>query len=345
MKCFKLFFNILVIFLKTGNVLSEDNLFSVNNIEISYKSTSNNEILANQAIKKGFKELIDRLLLQEDKSKLNNLNFSQIKELVSYYQIKEKEKDLKIKIFNIFFDKDKLHNLFYKINISYSDLNKNDIFLLPIIKEDGKFFIYSQNYFYEKWNQVYPSDLIEFILQIENIETIQIVNSFKDNLVNLDIRDIFKEYSEENLALILIEKNELNDGKVFLKTNIRGKEINKNLIIKKLGLPEEKFNEKIILETKREIVNLLKSQNLIDIRTPSFINTKFKLGKKNNLVELNKRIKKIDLIENIYVQEFNSNYVYIKIKYLGRVNNIVEELKNQKIILKFLGDQWSLEII
>ena len=32
----------------------------------------------------------------------------------------------------------------------------------------------------------------------------------------------------------------------------------------------------------------------------SFINIKFQLNKKNNLVELDKRIKNIDLIENIF---------------------------------------------
>ena len=44
---------------------------------------------------------------------------------------------------------------------------------------------------------------------------------------------------------------------------------------------------------------------------PSFINIKFQLNKKNNLVELDKRIKNIDLIENIFVQELNNEYVLI----------------------------------
>ena len=56
---------------------------------------------------------------------------------------------------------------------------------------------------------------------------------------------------------------------------------------------------KKLFKIKKEIINLIKSQNLIDIRTPSFLNTKFKINKNNNLLELNKRIKKIDLIENI----------------------------------------------
>ena len=42
-------------------------------------------------------------------------------------------------------------------------------------------------------------------------------------------------------------------------------------------------------------------------------------SKKNNLVELNSRIKNIDSIENIFIQEFNKDYVNLKIKYLGKL--------------------------
>ena len=67
MKCFKLIIFILVIFSKTGNVLSETNLFNVNNIEIINQPSISNDKLTNQAIKKGFDELINRILLESDK--------------------------------------------------------------------------------------------------------------------------------------------------------------------------------------------------------------------------------------------------------------------------------------
>ena len=46
---------------------------------------------------------------------------------------------------------------------------------------------------------------------------------------------------------------------------------------------------------------------------------KLNLKKKGNLVELNIRIKNIDLIENIFVQEFNKDYMNLRIKYLGKI--------------------------
>ena len=97
MKSFNYIILILVIFFKTGNVLSKDNVFNVNNIEIIKTSSISNEQLANQAIKKGYKELVEKILLDKDK-KLADLNLSQIKNLVSYYQIVIKKARLKINL-------------------------------------------------------------------------------------------------------------------------------------------------------------------------------------------------------------------------------------------------------
>ena len=63
-------FCIIIVLFQTGNVLSNSNLFSVNNIEIGSKKIKNKENLVNRAFKKGFNELTDRLLLKEDFKKI-----------------------------------------------------------------------------------------------------------------------------------------------------------------------------------------------------------------------------------------------------------------------------------
>ena len=348
MKNLNLIIFILVIFFKTGNVLSENKLFNVNNIEIINKSSKNIEVLSNKAIKEGYTRLIKRVLLDEDIEQMLDLQFSEIKKLVSYYQIKNDEKGetSEKKTFNISFDKDKLHNLFYQKGIAYSDITKNEIYLLPILRENDQLNIYSKNFFYDNWNLNNDFELVEFILPIENIEILQKINLFKDDISILNVEDIFPEYPNENIAIILIEKNKLKESKIFFKSRIMGKKTNKSLIIKnKENYNEEKFSLEIINNIKKQLVNLVKSQNLIDISAPSFINTKFILNRNNNLVELNQRLEKVDLIENIYVQKFNNQHVFIKIKYLGKINKIIKELNKQRIDLKLIGDQWSLKLI
>ena len=94
------------------------------------------------------------------------------------------------------------------------------------------------------------------------------------------------------------------------------------------------------------IADLIKSRNLIDVKTPSFLNVAVKLdNKKSNLAEFDNRIKKINLIDNYYVQQLNKDYVLIKIKYLGKINKIIKKLKKQDIDLKMIKGQWQLNII
>ena len=348
MKFLKIILIIVAVFYKTQNVLSKENIFNVNNIELLKKSNISNEDLANQAIKKGFEELKEKILLKQDIKRLSQLKFSQIKNLVSYYQVilKDEENVFNDKVsYNIFFDKKKIHKLFNEFGILYSEIIDKEIYLLPIIERNNQFYIYNQNFFYDKWNEIYPNNVIEFILPLENIEVIQKVNQANDNFLELNLRNIFKEYAKKNLALVLIQISKTNDQRIYLKTNILGKEINKNIKIKKLDSNDIDFNKKIIEEVSEEITNIVKSQNLIDIRTPSFLNVRLNVSKNSNLVELNSRIKNIESVENVYVQDFNMNYMNLRIKYLGKLEKLISLLKIENINLQQINDQWIIKTL
>ena len=85
--------------------------------------------------------------------------------------------------------------------------------------------MFNNNFFYENWNKVYSAKLIEFVLLLENIEVIQEININKNSLLDLNIRNLFKEYTKKNLALILIEEIQKSNYKVYLRTNILGKKL------------------------------------------------------------------------------------------------------------------------
>ena len=348
MKLFKQIFFILVIFLKTETLFSENKLFNVNNIEIKKKDKITNKVLADKAIREGFNQLKTKILLKKDIDKLQDLKFSSIKQLVEYYQItnisKEKKKR-EILNFSVTFDKDKMHNLFFKKGISYSKILDKELYILPLLIKDSNIFIFNNNYFYENWNEFYKNDLIEFILPIENIEIIQKINDYKNNLININLIDLFEEYSDKNLALILIENNKGNNIKVYIKSIIQRKNISKNINLKNNEIANDNFEKKIILEIKKELINLVKSKNLIDIRTPLFLNAKLNLNKKSNLVKLNAKIKKIDSIENIYVQEFNKDYMNLRIKYFGKLEKIIIQLKKENIDLQMNNDEWTIKTL
>ena len=346
MKSFKLIILILVVFLNTGNVLSENNLFSVNNILIEKNDNLSSKQLANKAIKDAYFQLIKRILLKKDISIVSNLSEAKIRALVTYYNIsKNKEEETNLINFNITFDKDKMHDLFFKNGISYSDIGDKEFYILPVLLTENEIFIFSNNYFYENWNNVGNDTLLEFILPLENIEIIQNINQSKNNLLDLELNLLFGEYSDKNLAVVLIQNNKPNEKKIYLKTRIQNKVIAKNLNLARNNLSMNKFNEKIIIDAKDELINLVKSQNLIDVRTPSFLNVKLNLNKQSNLVLLKSRIKNIDLVENILVQNFSKNYVNVKIKYFGSLEKILNQLKNEDINLEFNNDQWVIKTL
>ena len=348
MKILLFIYCILIILFKTGNVLSDNNIFNVNNVEIIKENSKNKEEMINKAFKKAFDKLINRLLLDEDYKKISNTNLDQIKKLISYYQItkqNENNANKNNKKINIFFDKNRIHSFFYSRNIFYSDIINTEVILFPLLKKEEQYFIYTQNYFYENWTKDRLNNLIEYILPVENIENIQKINLNKDNIYKLEISDFFKEHKTKNVVFANIEVNK-NKADIFLKTRIEGKKINKNLSFeKKVDVSEETFYKEIILEVDKEIKDLIKSQNLIDVRTPSFLNAKIKLNNKNNLIKFKERLKKIDLINNFYVQQLSKDYVLVKIKYLGKINKIINKLKDEKINLIMIAGEWQLNII
>ena len=65
------------------------------------------------------------------------------------------------------------------------------------------------------WNEISDNQLVEFILPLENIEIIENVNLNKNNLLNLELSKLLLEYSDRNLALVLIEDSDSKQEKIF----------------------------------------------------------------------------------------------------------------------------------
>ena len=152
----------------------------------------------------------------------SDLDFLKIKELVTYYNISKNIEDNTDRVkFSVTFDKDKIHNLFYKRGISYSDITDKEFYILPIRINKDKIFIFSNNYFYENWNEVNENELIEFILPLENIEIIQIINRSKNSLLDLELNNLLEEYSNKNIAFVLIDNSDSDKEKIVKSTNTK----------------------------------------------------------------------------------------------------------------------------
>jgi len=346
---FNFFITIIIVFLiKTGNVLSNEGIFNVNNIEIDTQKFKNNKNYIDDAFRKGFKKLADRILLEKDYNKVKQANITQIKELISHYQISKKIDDNNKEVIqiNIFFDKKKLNFFFYTQRISYSDFTKSSIVIFPILIKNDDFFIYDNNFFYKNLkNSSYQNqELIEYILPIENLENFQIVKNSLNNLESLNVTNLLSDYKNANYSILIVD--ELKDRvNILLKCSINKKNITKTFVLKKDNLPEEELYRNIIFKTKKEILEIIKSQNIIDLQTPSFLNVSLEIGNNNDLLNLQSALEKIDLIENFSVIELNKNEVKMKIKYYGKIKSITEKFRKFGIKVLIKENQWKLKLI
>ena len=88
-------------------------------------------------------------MLNEDLSKVSDIDYSSIKQLILYYNIvKNLNNQNNLVNFSVTFDKDKIHNLFYTKGISYSDISDKELFILPIFVKNNEILIFNKNFFY-----------------------------------------------------------------------------------------------------------------------------------------------------------------------------------------------------
>tara|TARA_X000001036_G_scaffold417055_1_gene434701 strand:- start:9151 stop:10203 length:1053 start_codon:yes stop_codon:yes gene_type:complete len=349
MNIYKLSILIIVILIKTGNVLSNESIFTVNNIEINKNSFKNNDELIELAFKAGFQKLNNKILLEKDIVKLKDISLKNIKNLVSHYQIvkKKNENNKDLILVNVFFKRNNMYDFYSKKNVRYSDVRGKNIKILPILLVKKETLIYENNFFYKNWiNETSKSnkknEIIEYILPLENIEVIEQIKKNQDNLESIQLNKIFDENVEKDNLLIIINYN-AKLSKIFLTGSISTKKITKNLSFSKNSEEEITYPELMVF-LKKQIKEIVKSQNVIDINTPTFLNIKLELKNKNDLFIFQEILNRIDLIDNFNVSEFNNKSAYIKIKYYGKTNIIKEKLSNQGMQLSLDNNELSARL-
>jgi len=344
-----LFIFITVFLFKTETVFSGNKTFNVDNIIINNSNNLNKQELLDKAFKKGFQNLSRKILQNIDVQKIVNTELVEIKKLILSYQIKKNKKnktnsDVTI---NLSFNREKINNFFYNRNIQYADIQKTDLVLFPVLVENNNFYLFTENYFFNQWNKKKNKNFDEFInyfLPIENLEDIRSINQNKENLESMDAKAILAQYNLSDYIFLIIKPTK-KETDVFLKGVISGNKIIKNLKISKVNKDKNINYENTIKEIKTQISELWKSQNLIDVRTPSFLNITLDLKKNNDLLKLQNILDNIDLIVNYQVLELNKEYAKIKIKYLGKINKIKSKLDQNKIKVIILDNQWKLKLI
>jgi len=347
-------FYILLFITKSENVFSNNSIYDVNNIEVEGKINNNftNKKLIESAFKKAFIIFVDKILLREDALSLHQTKPETIKDLVLTYQIIKNKKSYNNKnlsVFNVKFEPKKINNFLAKREISYADISNISVTLLPILIKDADILLYEENFFYKNWiNLEGPKinlnkALISYNLALENIEDLEYINSIKKNINLIDIKKINSFNKDINYVLLMIYSTD-NKFKAFIKTSIKNKDIDRNIDLNFYPDDRNKSYQEAIITVKKEINQIWKEQNLIDVKTPAFLDFFLEIKKIDDYLKLKLILDKIDVIENYSVLEMTKEYVKIRIKYKGKLSKIKDKLTKYKFDIKITDNVWKLRI-
>ena len=347
-------FCILLFISRTENVFSNNLIYDVNNVKVAGKTinSSSKRKLNESAFEKAFIIFVDKTLLREDAISLYKTNIDVIKDLVLTYQIIKNENNKNneiLSIFNIKFDPKKINKFLAQRGISYADISSISLTLLPILIQEKNIYLYEENFFYKNWINLKDitentnDKLISYNLALENIEDLEYINKIKDNINLVDIKKLNSFNEDTNYALLIIYSTE-NKFKVFIKTLIKKKKIDRNIDLNFYPDDKDKSYQEAIITLKKEINQIWKEQNLIDVNTPSFLD--FFLETKNiaDYLKLKSIIDTIDVIENYSVLEMTNEYSKIRLKYRGKVNKIKNKLVEKKIDIQIIDNIWKLKV-
>ena len=153
---------------------------------------------------------MSKILISRDLDKIDDLNLNQIKNLIDSFQIFDErhiKEDYSAK-FKIFYNDKSVKNLLRNKNISFSEPKNTTIVFFPILFIDDDIKIFTENFLYENFKKInLKNDLINFVLPLEDIEDIDLVNTIKNEMENLDAENIVNKYDIENYAIVIMQYN------------------------------------------------------------------------------------------------------------------------------------------
>ena len=347
-KKYILIFLTVTIFLFTSFTKSfcEENIFTINNVKVKGTIDLNfsRDKYFNRAFLNSFKILMNKILLTRDLKKVSDVKLTQIKNLISNFQILEESyrKDMYTADIKIFYNEAKIKNFLRKKNISFSQIENISAVFYPVLYINDEIQNFNENFFYNNWTKVeIKNELINFVLPLEDLEDISKIEKMKNNIEDLKVDSLVNKYDEENyvFALMNYEAEKLN---IYLKTNFNKNKTSLNISHDVKNIDDELILNSILKELKLEITDLWKEQNLINLLMPLTISLNFQHSKLEDLDKLRSTLYKINIIENYTLEKFNINNSLFKIHYYGNPKKLRSELSKFGYMLMNNQGVWHL---
>jgi hypothetical protein len=330
----------------TSKSLSEENVFIVDNVEVSGDLNLNysREKYINKAFVKSFNILMSKILLSKDLNKIKQVDFKKIKSLINSFQISKEtfhNNEYKGK-FRIFYNDKKVKNLLLEKNVSFSQPKEISAIFFPVLLINSEIKDFKDNYFYKYWTTIeIKNELINFILPLEDLDDIFTIKEMTNNFEKLNVNKLVNKYNLNNYVFALMEYNnkKLN---IHIKTNFNDNKISKNIFYKIADIEDEEKLNYILKDLKMKVTDIWKEENVVNLLMPLSINIKFNQKTLLDLDNLKSAFYKIEVIDNYVIEEFDINNSLFKIYYYGSPKRLQTELYKYGYLLKNDKGYWEL---
>ena len=180
------------LFISFTKSFSEENVFTINNVEVKGAIDINfsRDKYLNEAFINSFKILMNKILLTRDLKKVSDVKLTQIKNLISSFQILEESyrKNMYTADIKIFYNEAKIKNFLRKKNISFSQTENISAVFFPVLYVNDEIRNFDENFFYKQWNKVeIKNELINFILPLEDLDDISKIKKMKNRIEELNV--------------------------------------------------------------------------------------------------------------------------------------------------------------
>ena len=334
------------LFTITSKTFSEENIFVINDVKVEGQIDLNfsRDKYINKAFLISFENLTQKILLERDISKIKNIKIKEIKSLINSFQIVEEKltKEEYKGSFKILYSDYKVKKFLAKKNISFSQPERLSVIFYPILFIDGEFKNFDENLFYKIWPEIKTeNEIINFILPLEDLDDVSEIIKNKDKIEDVNISKLVSKYDIKNYVFALFDhqKEKLN---VYLKISFNNNLISKNILYNIKNINDLKELNLISADLKLKITDIWKEENLINLLMPLSINLKFQHKNIKNLDLLRNKLKKISIIDNYVLEEFNTYNSIFKIYYFGNPKKLKSELFKFGYKLVNVKGYWEL---
>lgn len=299
--------------------------------------------LIGKAIKSSFQELSVRLLIDNEKWKIRNIESTEIKFLIDKINILEEKKvnaDYQVR-FSILFNKEKIREFYNSRNIIFTDFVSQPIMVFPVIKNKNNYYIWDDNFIKENWNSgIYKNYLTDFLFAEGDLFDRKnfILTNFDINKTNE--KNILKKYDINNSLIIFLDMDSKINN-INYKLNLSNTYYLKNFT-KEFNFSDTRSVISTIDQIKSSVESTWKNKNILMSASGQSIVFRYKVKNLKNLNSMKALVKKNSYINKLEDIEISSNYYLGKVYFSGNLNDLSKTLADNQIILKENLNNWII---